>query len=93
MDLRILRPRRGFEVDCDDCGKRFEPEMREVPDDAGGARGMFVCPHCSAEYESYQIDAAGLRMRARLRKTKDDSEAQQLDARLKDHITKGRGRV
>lgn len=93
IDVRILDRFRGrrYGVACDACSGRFEPQMQEVPRADGGATGSFACPHCGAEYESYVIDEAGLRMRARLRKTKDDAEAQRLDARLKDHVTKGRG--
>lgn len=82
-----------MKVKCEGCRRRFEPEIHEVATPDGGVVGTFTCPHCGTAYESYTVDAQGVRMRARLHESKDPNELQRLQARIRDHVRRGRGRV
>lgn len=53
-------------VDCDQCGKRFVPNVDEAPLANGGIRQSLNCPSCGAHYPIVAISQTGVRLRAQL---------------------------
>lgn len=49
----------GYRLRCEDCGKRFRPNLEDVPLPRGRFRREFHCPHCGRVYPVAVIDSDG----------------------------------
>lgn len=61
--------RKGFRVDCNVCGKKFFPELKEESH-GDGVKQFFDCPNpkCMKRYNIAKITAKGLEIREKIQK-------------------------
>lgn len=56
------------ETTCEDCGRAFTLTVTYTPDDAGGERVSFSCPHCDRRYDVAYVTPRGVEVREQLQK-------------------------
>lgn len=70
------------------CGKVFTAAAVEERLPAGGHEAYFTCPRCGHRYLMFRITPKGLVIRDRLKITIDPAERRELEAQLKEEVTR-----